>query len=296
MHAILDDLRRLTASAGNMRTETGIPRVAMVRGEIPEHRLAAVYEPMINLIVEGGKALTIGNRTVTIRAGGYFVVSTHLPATGTVFQGGPGRPYVGVSLAVEPKLVADILLNWAVEPSPLAAAPIEAVATADMEMLDAWRRLLRLVERPADIPVLAALYEREILYRVLQGPQGGLLREIAGPGSALSRINPVIAWIRENFREHLPVESLAARASMSPSKFHRSFKALTGLAPNQYQKRIRLFVARQMMLAQSLSASAACYEVGYESLSHFSRDYVRLFGSTPARDARALRETIGVAA
>jgi len=292
MEAVLEELRHLTAGARNCRTETGIPRVAMVRGEISEHRLAGIYEPMVNLIVDGGKALTVGNRTYSIRAGGYFVVAAHVPATGTVFQGGPGRPYVGVSLSIEPAILGEILLEAGGEHADRSDRPVQAVEPASPEFLDAWRRMLRLMDSPMEIRGLAPLYEREILFRVLQGPQGSLLREIAAPRSALCRITPAISWIRESFRETLPVDRLAERAAMSVSAFHRRFKALTGLSPNQYQKRIRLLVARQLMLSQSVTASEASYEVGYESLSHFNRDYVRFFGSTPARDARQLRGMI----
>jgi transcriptional regulator GlxA family with amidase domain len=158
------------------------------------------------------------------------------------------------------------------------------VATVTPELLDAWVRMLRLMERPDDIPVLAPAYEREILYRVLQGPQGWLLRDIATPDTALSRIQAAITWIRENFAKPLRVESLAALVAMSASAFHRHFKAVTNMSPLQYQKTVRLMHARQRMITQALSVASAAIEVGYESASQFSREYSRLFGQSPARD------------
>lgn len=152
------------------------------------------------------------------------------------------------------------------------------------ELLDAWVRMLRLLERPDDIPGLAPAYEREILYRVLQGPQGWLLRDIATPDTALSRIHAAITWIRQNFTQPLRVEALAAMVAMSASAFHRHFKAVTNLSPLQFQKRIRLLHARQVMITTAVSASSAAIEVGYESPTQFNREYSRLFGLPPARD------------
>lgn len=279
----LDELRRLAAHAENRRTETGIPRVAMVQGEIPQHELAALYDPMINLILQGSKSMTIGDQTLHYDPASYFVMSVDLPAVGSVHPSTAGEPYLAVSLTLDPEIIAGVL-----ERAPASAGRTAgqgfSVATVTPELLDAWVRMLRLMERPDDIPVLAPAYEREILYRVLQGPQGWLLRDIATPDTALSRIQAAITWIRENFAKPLRVESLAALVAMSASAFHRHFKAVTNMSPLQYQKTIRLMHARQRMITQALSVASAAIEVGYESASQFSREYSRLFGRSPARD------------
>jgi transcriptional regulator GlxA family with amidase domain len=147
------------------------------------------------------------------------------------------------------------------------------------------------MDNPSAIAALAPAYEREILFRVLQGPHGWMLREIATPDTAIARVNLAIQWIRRDFAELIRVNSLAEKAAMSVSAFHRHFKAVTTLSPLQYQKRVRLLTARTLMVASARSVTAAAFEVGYESATQFSRDYVRVFGLPPARDAaRILRE------
>ncbi len=283
MQAALEELRRLAARAENRRTETGIPRLAMVQGKIPEHDLAAVYDPMINLILQGSKSMTVGDQTLHYDPATYFIMSVDLPAVGSVHAAQTGEPYLAVSLTLSADIIAGVL----------AAAPAStgrgisqgfSVAAVTPELLDGWVRLLRLMEHPGDIPVLSPGYEREILYRVLQGPQGWMLRDIATPESALSRIHAAILWIRENFTQPLQVEALAGRVAMSVSAFHRQFKAVTNMSPLQFQKSIRLMHARRLMVTEALSAAAVSIRVGYESPSQFSREYTRLFGQSPARD------------
>lgn len=284
----LDELRRLAAHAENRRTETGIPRVAMVQGRVPEHDLAAVYEPMVNLILAGSKTMTVGARTLHYDPATYFVMSVDLPAVGAVHPAADGTPYLAVSLTLDPAIVGALLADL---PDPAArveeGAETEAafsVARTTPELLDAWVRMLGLMARPADIPALAPAYEREILYRVLQGPHGRMLRDIATPDSALARIDAAIRLIRRDFDRPLRIETLAAEAAMSASAFHRRFKAVTALSPLQYQKRIRLLQARTLLVTGARSVTAAAMEVGYESSTQFSREYARAFGLPPARD------------
>ncbi|OYQ26124.1 AraC family transcriptional regulator [Pseudomonas mandelii] len=283
----LHELRTLAARAENRRTETGIPRVAMVQGAIPEHQLAAVYEPMINLILQGSKSMTVGDRTLRYDPATYFVMSIELPAVGSVHPATSGEPYLAVALTLDPAVLAPLLTDL-----PKPAAPPEqsreagfSVAAVTPELMDAWVRMLRLMDRPADIPALSPVYEREILYRVLQGPHGWMLREIAAPDTAMARVSLAIQWIRRAFAEPLRVEDMARTASMSVSAFHRHFKAVTTLSPLQYQKRVRLLQARTLLVANAKSVTSAAFDVGYESATQFSRDYVRVFGLSPARDA-----------
>jgi AraC-like DNA-binding protein len=296
METMLEEMRRLTARAENRRTETGIPGVAMVRGSIPEHQLAGVYEPMINLILQGGKTLTIGDQVYHFDPASYFVMSIDTPATGTVHQAGPDKPYIGVSLTLDAAKIAGLLMDIPEQRFVEGQRGGYSVCTVTPELLDAWLRLLRLMHRPTDIAALAPAYEREILYRVLQGPQGWMLRDIAAPDSALSRVRTAIHWIREHYARDVEVEQLAHRVSMSVSAFHRHFKAVTAMSPIQFQKRIRLLQARQLLISQSVNASAVAYEVGYESASQFTREYARFFGQPPARDASHIRETLKLAA
>jgi len=280
----MDRLRALAARSGNGRLETGIPRVAMVRGAIPEHELATVYEPMINLILQGSKSMTVGEQTFDYDPATYFVMSVELPAIGVIRSDAAGAPYIAVALTLVPSILAELIAGL---PPGCAEDRGNAfsVAAVTPELLDAWTRMLGLMASPADIAALAPAYEREILYRVLQGPHGAMLRAIAAPDSAMARLAAAITWIRRDFNLPLRVEALAARAAMSVSAFHRHFKAATSLSPVQYQKRIRLMHARTLMVAKGSSVAAAAYDVGYESATQFSREYARLFGMAPLRDA-----------
>ncbi len=281
----LNELRSLAAGAENRRTETGIPRVAMVQGKIPEHMLAAVYDPMINLILQGSKSMTVGDRTLRYDPATYFVMSIELPAVGSVHPAESGEPYLAVSLTLDPTVLSTLFADLPEPASRIDKNPGFSVAPVTTELMDAWVRMLRLMGDPDAIAALAPVYEREIIFRALQGPHGWMLREIAAPDTAMARVNTAIQWIRRDFAEPIRVESLAQRASMSVSAFHRHFKAVTNLSPLQYQKRVRLLHARTLMVGSAKSVMAAAFEVGYESATQFSRDYSRVFGLPPAKDA-----------
>jgi AraC-like DNA-binding protein len=282
-HQLLE-LRRLASRAENRRTETGIPRVAMVQGEIPEHQLAAVYDPMVNLILTGSKTMTVGDRTLHYDPATYFVMSIDLPAVGSVHPSEAGDPYLAISLTLDPTIVGNLLRDI---PKPSGGGLYESgfsVAPVTPDLLDAWLRMMRLLERPDEIAALAPAYEREILFRVLQGPQGWMLRDIATPDTALSRISVAIDWIRRNFAQPIRVEAMAEMVALSVSAFHRHFKAVTALSPLQYQKRIRLLHARSRLIAGQGNATSVAFGVGYESPNQFSREYARLFGLPPSKD------------
>ncbi|MRW83059.1 helix-turn-helix domain-containing protein [Pseudoduganella sp. FT26W] len=293
MEKQLKELRMLAAHAENRRTETGIPRVAMVQGAIPEHQLAAVYDPMINLILQGGKSMTVGGRTLHFDPATYFVMSVGLPAAGAVHAAASGEPYLAVSLTLEAGRIANLLGDLPDTAKRLNKEESAfSVAAVTPELLDAWLRMLRLMRQPDDIPALAPVYEREILYRVLQGPMGWMLRDIALPDSALARVNQTIQQIRRDYALPLRVDDLADSAAMSVSAFHRHFKSVTALSPLQYQKQIRLLSARSLLVAAGYSVTAAAHEVGYQSPTQFSREYTREFGQVPARDAKRIVNTM----
>ncbi|MBH1932180.1 AraC family transcriptional regulator [Serratia rubidaea] len=285
MEQQLNELRTLAAHAQSHRTETGIPRVAMIQGAIPEHQLTAVYDPMVNLILQGSKSMTVGGQTLHYDPATYFVMSVGLPATGVIHCSRSGAPYLAVSLTLDTGLLVDMLSKL---PNTAGEEKKEngfSVAAVTAELLDAWLRMLRLIKQPDDIPALAPAYEREILYRVLQGPMGWMLRDIATPDTVLARVNRAIQRIRREYARPLRVEELAADAAMSTSTFHRHFKAATALSPLQYQKQTRLLQARTLLITAGRSVTSAAHEVGYESPTQFSREYTRVFGLPPAKDA-----------
>ncbi|HUN52308.1 MAG TPA: AraC family transcriptional regulator, partial [Candidatus Sulfotelmatobacter sp.] len=209
------------------------------------------------------------------------------------------EPFLAASLRIDPALLAGLLLDM---PPPSRAAnppPGLSVQPVPPDLLDPMLRLVRLLDRPDDIAMLAPLAERELLYRLLQSEQGAVLRPIACAGSRLSQISRAIDWIRRHFDQPFRIETVAEVACMSPASLHRHFKAVTTMSPLQFQKRLRLQEARRRLLADAADAMRAGFAVGYESPSQFSREYRRLFGAPPAQDAarlrRASRETEAVA-
>lgn len=288
MMAPLEELQYLASTAQNRRTETGIPRVAMVQGAVPEHLLSAVYEPMVNVILRGSKTMTVGGLTLRYDPATYFVMSVELPAVGTVHSDRSGAPYLAVSLTLDTQVVAQLLMDVPAVPHGRKPHAGFCVASVTPELMDAWVRMLRLMHTPDDIAALAPVYEREILYRVLQGPQGALLREIATPETAMERVSRAVRRIRRDFHKELRIAALAQEANMSMSAFHRQFKAVTAMSPLQFQKRLRLLQARSLMVSAGVGVTAAAYKVGYESAAQFSREYSREFGLSPHRDVERI--------
>ena len=228
--------------------------------------------------------MTVGDQTLRYDPATYFVMSVDLPAVGSIHPSEAGEPYLAVSLTLEPAIVANLLADL---PKPAGGggySPGFSVAPVTSELLDAWVRMLRLMGQPEDIAALASVYEREILFRTLQGPLGWMLRDIAMPDTALSRVAVVIRWIRENHSLPLRIEMLAEMASLSVSAFHRHFKAVTALSPLQYQKHVRLLHARSLLIAGEGNATSIAFRVGYESPNQFSREYSRQFGFPPSKD------------
>ena len=285
MNDSMAELRSIVTRAGDRWTETGIPRVAMVHAEACASQ---VYQPMLHLVLQGSKTLSIGDQLRRYEAGTYFIVPVDIPATGQIFPGEGGQAYMATSLTLEPAIIASISGGAEAAPATWRAACF-APTQASSEMTDAWLRMMRLVDRPGDREVMAPLIEREILFRALQGPLGGALREISQPDGRLFQIRRAIQWIRENFSKPFRVEPLAAMADMSVAAFYRHFRSVTAMTPIQYQKRLRLLRARWLLLFEPRDAASIAFEVGYESASQFSREYARLFGLPPSRDAARFR-------
>ena len=253
----------------------------------------SMTEPLLVVMAQGGKRVLLGDRVFEYRAGQLLLVTADLPVTGHFFDLSPRAPALAVGLALRPALIAPLLLeasSGSTARSGMGAAT-GAIATgnADGELLDPVVRLLRLLEKPQDAPVLAPLYEREILWRLLTGPHGDVLRQIGLADSTLTHVRQTIQWIREHYDEPLRINGLARRAGLSPSAFHRRFRDVTALSPLQFQKRIRLQQARELLVADAGDIAAVGHRVGYDSPSQFSREYRRLFGAPPGQDAARLR-------
>lgn len=290
MDDLLKEITVLTKDAGTQPTETPLPGVMIIKGDVPQHQLAAIYEPMIGFTVQGRKTISLGDRTIDAKGPAYYVIPTDVPATGQAHQARNGAPYLSLGLRLRreslQKLLKDISFTTKNE-----GENTETSSPATMEFVEAWVRMLRLLKTPQDIPALAPAFEREILYRVLSGPQGSRLRQFRFEDEAGPKIHRAIQWIKENYTKSIDVRPMAAKSGMAVTTFHRQFKGITGLSPIQFQKKLRLLEARKLMVFKDISAAEAAFAVGYESPSQFTREYSRLFGDSPARDASKLRRT-----
>jgi AraC-like DNA-binding protein len=288
MNKIIDEIIDLMKSAGTRPIETGVPGLSMIKGDIPAHQLAALYEPMIGFTVQGTKILSIGERSTTLEGPSYYVVPVHVPATASVHPDRDGRPYMSLGLALNQNVLQSLLRDLPENLIPTASEHF-AACEIDIEFMEAWLRLLRLMNTSRDIPALAPAYEREILYRVLMGPQGWYLRQLGLRESNFSRISQIVKWFRENFMGPIDIGEMASKSGMAINTFHRQFKRATGLSPIQFQKQLRLLEARNLIAFEGYAVASAAYQVGYQSPSQFNREYSRFFGSSPARDTENLR-------
>ena len=283
----------LTRHCHEGMTTTAIPRLILSRSEAASEVSAAMYYPLFCVVAQGRKRLWLGEEEFQYDPTSYVVASVDLPVIGQVIEG----PCLGFTLALEPGMLAELLLEVPPEVAS-RAAPERALAVnpLDAGLLEPCVRLLRLLDQPADIPVLAPLAEREILYRLLLGPRGEMLRQMALPTSRLSQVRRAIQAIQDRYDQPLRVDELARLAGMSPPSLHRHFRAATSLSPLQFQKRLRLHEARRRLMSQDADAASVAFDVGYESASQFSREYRRLFGVPPVRDAAQRRQAVAAAA
>ena len=268
-----------------------LPNVMLWAARAPIAPTPAMFEPMLYFALQGTKRLSSGERTLAYGAGTMFLASIDVPVIWSVTGATEELPYLAVALKLDPPTIASMLLEVSPASASETAEDVEALVVADATeaMRDPLLRLVRLLDAPADAPLLAPMFERELLYRVLQSPRGAILRQIARTGSRLSQIQRAVKWIRSHLTEPLPVETLAGIASMSVSSFHRHFKASTGLSPLAFHKQVRLQEARVRLLAAPGAVASVAFEVGYESASQFSREYARQFGIAPAKDVARMR-------
>jgi len=291
---LLDELRDLIAAHArpDLRTPVDGLRLSKVETSAEHHSLA---EPLLVVMAQGGKRLLLGDRVFEYRAGECLVVTAELHLTGHFIDASPQVPALAMGLALRPAAIAPLLLELPDGRWSRAAdgSPAIASGAAGLDLLDCAARLLRLLDHPADVPVLAPLAEREILWRLLTGPHGGMVRQVGLAGSGLSHVSRAIRWIRENYAEPVRIPDLARLAGMSPSAFHRHFRAVTAMSPVQFQKCIRLQTARSLLVARPGDVAAVGHLVGYDSPSQFNREYRRLFGAPPGQDTARLRAAIG---
>src|SRR5256714_3181244 len=266
----------------------------LYRRSSPLQLLHGVSEPSVAVIAQGSKEVLLGENRYRYGPSQYLLATVELPTIRRVLEASKERPYLSLRLELAPSLVGSVLLE-AGHPSH-SSLPSRAdvrgidVSPLNVPLLDAFVRLTRLLDAPAEAPVLLPLITREIVYRLLMGEQGVRLRHLAILGGYTSSIARAVARLRHDFDQPLRIEQMARELRMSVSALRQHFKAVTAMSPSQFQKQLRLQEARRLMLGEDLDAAGAAYRVGYHDASHFNREYKSLFGVPPMRDVHQLRE------
>lgn len=297
MDMILEELRSLISRHVRPDMSTSIPGVMIAEHDVSVFE-ASMSGTVMALVAQGSKHLALGDRVYDYGPGQYLVSSLDLPVTGQFIDASPDHPALGFGLMLDPASVAELLLQADSETlrADQGGAPSSMmVSQAPEAMLDAVVRLLRLLDAPRNIPVLAPMIKREILWWLIVGEQGAAVRQLGLPNSHLSHIARAVRWIREHYARSFRVEDVAKICGMSVSAFYRNFQAATAMSPIQFQKQIRLQEARLLLAAAPDDVAGVGYKVGYDSPSQFSREYRRQFGAPPSQDAQRLRAMPGSA-
>lgn len=278
-------------SSINESVDTAITDLKLSWFNAPTKLSALVYDPCLCIIIQGSKEVLLAEESHRMDPGHCLLVSVDLPVEARVVEASNLKPYLGLRISLDSKVVGELLADGATIPVSGPVVRGLAVTTVEPDLLDAVVRLTRLLEAPQDIRPLAPLVLREITHRVLTGPQGMRLRQIALAGAPAYRIARAIRWLKEHFAEPFRIENLAQEVGLSASSFYLHFKSVTAMTPLQYQKRIRLQEARRLMFGERLDAAEAAFRVGYESPSQFSREYRRMFGASPRQDVDSVLAT-----
>lgn len=284
---LVEQVSRLLREDGTLQP---LPGLHLARSSSKTSPLHGVSIPAVCVIAQGAKEVLLGESRYRYDPFHYLLTTIDLPSASRVVEASKERPYLSLRLELPPTLVSSVLLEAGYTP-PRKQVDARAIGVSllDGDLLDAAVRLVRLLDAPAEVPVLLPLITREIIYRLLIGEQGDRLRHLAVLGGYTSDIARAVERLRQNFDQPLHIEDLAHELGMSVSGFHHRFKAVTAMSPLQFQKRLRLQQARRLMLSEDLDAASAAYRVGYQDASHFNRDYKSLFGVPPMRDVQRLR-------
>lgn len=293
---LLDTVRRHSDANADAHgvSRTGIPGLFTIRATAPSALVYDISRPMVALVVQGGKRVSMGSASFDFGAGDSLLIAADVPTVSQIIRANRSMPYYSLALELDTSIIAtlatEIDVIQADRGGSIRVDPTEA------EVADAALRLMRLLDRPASLPVLQSHVLRELHYWLLAGRHGAAIRALGVAESHAQRIACAVAIIRSEFAQPLRVERLAEAAGMSPSSFHQHFRTVTSLSPLQFQKQLRLIEARRMMLSEGTPPSNAAYAVGYESVPQFTREYGRLFGAPPVRDIKSTKSRLQVAA
>lgn len=271
---------------------TPIDGVLVSRFISPTEPITTVMRPVYSVIMQGMKEAMIGNGLVRYRAGESLIAGVDLPVTSRILEASSDTPYLSVSIEIDRAILLDLLEGQAAPAADTPHAQLFDTSAFDTRLADPVARLLELIDYPEGIPVLAPLIQREIIWRLLQGPFASVLRQLAWPQGDVGRIGRATSWIRNNHAQPLRVADLAALVNMSAPSLHRHFRTITSVSPLQFQKHVRLHLARRRVLAAE-GIGIVAHDVGYDSLSQFNRDYRKLYGVSPSQDLAAFRQQSG---
>jgi AraC-like DNA-binding protein len=292
---LLDRVLRYTDGHADLAgvAQTPISGLSAIRAVRPSELQFAISRPLVALVVQGTKRVQMGEATYDFGAGDSLLISADVPTISQITTASIGQPYCSFVVELDQAILAELAVEM--KAAPVGHEGAIRIEPTDEEVADAALRLMKLVERPASLPVLGQQILREFHYWLLAGRHGAAIRKLGWPNGQAQKIGRAVALLRRDFAKPLRVDTLADIAGMSPSSFHQHFKAITSLSPLQFQKQLRLIEGRRLLLAETCSPSSAAFEVGYESVTQFTREYARMFGQPPMRDINAARANLQAA-
>jgi AraC-like DNA-binding protein len=291
---VLEELAAAIGKAMGRSAELSnmVPGLALYQNTAPTAPNPCTYEPSLLIVPQGKKHVDLGKQSYVFGESTFLLTSIELPIVSRVCVASVEKPYLAFFLKLDMGIVRDVLHTEEVRIAPSVGTRGMVLGEVTVELLAPCSRMVQLLDTPQDVPFFGKLLQREIIYRLLQGPQGGRLRSVATKEYQSYLTAKAVTWLRENFEKTLNVDELASMAGMSRSTLHHHFRGLTAMSPLQFQKQLRLRTAREKMLTEELDAASAAFAVGYESPSQFNREYKRFFGKPPMRDVQALRASL----
>ena len=279
---------------GDGMHQSPVPGMWLIRSDQTTEPLNIVHAPAVCIIAQGAKLVSLAGTDYRYDTAKFLVISVDLPVTGCVTLATQDEPYLCLRVDLDAQLLAALDLEAPARPAAPNTPPARGLFLQETNpaLLDVANRMMRLLDAPQDIAVLAPLLRKEFHYRLLTGEHAAMVRHCARSDGRMAQVTRAICWIKDNYNRPLSVERLACDVGMSTSTLHEHFKTVTSMSPLQYQKQLRLQEARRLMLTGSTDAARAGHAVGYESSSQFSREYARFFGLSPGRDSTRLRQSL----